>query len=79
MILLNCNKIKNLGVSKDDIVESLKNSTMLELSSDESRVRRVGNKALPELKLLAKKRKAEQDIEEAVEEEKKLDPYFLLI
>jgi hypothetical protein len=79
VILLNCNKIKNLGVSKDDIVESLKNSTMLELSSDESRVRRVGNKALPELKLLAKKRKAEQDIEEAVEEEKKLDPYFLLI
>lgn len=50
---------------------------MLELSSDENRVRRVGNKALPELKLLAKKRKPEHDIDEAAfEEEKKLDPYI---
>jgi hypothetical protein len=75
--LLNCNKIKNLGVNKEDIVTVLRNSTVLELSSDCERVRRVDNKALPELKLLAKKRKADQDIDEAaIEEVKKLDPYY---
>jgi hypothetical protein len=73
--LLNCNKIKNLGVNQDDIVASLKNSTMLELSANQERIRRVGNKTLPELKLLNKKRKPEQDLDEAIiDEEKKLDP-----
>ncbi len=73
--MLNCNKIKNLGVNQDDIVASLKNSTMLELSANQERIRRVGNKTLPELKLLNKKRKPEQDLDEAIiDEEKKLDP-----
>lgn len=48
---------------------------MLELSADHERVRRVGNKTLPELKLLNKKRKPDQDLDEAaIDEEKKLDP-----
>jgi hypothetical protein len=71
---LNCNKIKNLGVTKEDIVAALKNSTMLELNADETKLRRIGNKPIPELKLLAKKRKPEQELDEvAIDEEKKLD------
>jgi hypothetical protein len=50
---------------------------MLELSSDENRIRRLGNKALPQLKLLAKKRQPDQDVEAVVDEEKKFDPYYI--
>ena len=74
-LLLNCNKIKSLSVNKENIVSAVKLSSMVELNSENTKVRRVGNKPLPELKLLSKKRKADDDLNEAaLDEENALDP-----
>lgn len=80
-LLLNCNKLKNLNVTKDMVVDALKKSKELELSCD--RVRRVGNKSLPELKFLNKKTKRaeedEEDKEADKEAEQSFDPVILLV
>lgn len=67
--------MKDLQVNKDDIINALKNSTELELNRDSDSVRRKDNKALPELSLLKKKRRADNDLEgkkKNVKEEDKL-------
>ena len=66
--------------SKEDILESLKVSHALEVSDDQEKIRRKGNKELPELKLLQIKRKNQDsgnDKEE--EEEEEIDNVILLI
>jgi hypothetical protein len=74
--ILNCNKIKKVNATKEEIINACKLSSQLELSGE--RVRRSGNKPLPELKFLNKKtkRKDEDDQEEDKEAEN-FDPVIL--
>ena len=58
---LKCNKCKNAGWTIDDLKEGIKLSQEIELDKDEKKVRRKDNKPLPELVLLAKKRKKEKE------------------
>ena len=51
-LLLNCNKLKSLKTSCEEIGDAIKHSKLLELSKDSHSVRRINNKELPELKLL---------------------------
>jgi hypothetical protein len=73
---LNCNKIKQLNVSKEDIIEAIKQSSSLELDTAKEKVRRKDNKPLPELSLLKKKRNPDSSLtkkEDKVKEEKDID------
>ena len=55
--ILNCNKIKSLGVTKEQIVAAIKNSGEVEADEKGEHIRRKGNKALPEAKFHEKKTK----------------------
>lgn len=46
-LMLNCNKIKSLGITIDEIVDACKNSTEVEVSKDKKQIRRMKNKDLP--------------------------------
>jgi hypothetical protein len=46
---MQCNKIKSLKIKDSDIVDALKTSEAIEVSADKKKVRRVGNKPIPEL------------------------------
>jgi hypothetical protein len=47
-VILKCNKVKKLGVNKPaQIAAAIKNSTLVEVSKDQKRVRRTENPALP--------------------------------
>lgn len=48
-----------LTPTKDELSDAIKLSSMLELDDTKTKLRRIGNKPLPELKLLNKKRKAD--------------------
>ena len=54
--LLKCNKIKKAGWTKEELIEGIKLSDIVELDNTNNKVRRKGNKPLPELVLLSKKR-----------------------
>jgi La domain len=54
-LIMNCNKIKSLGVSKERIVEACKNSSEVEINSAGNQIRRKHNKPLPESKFKSKK------------------------
>jgi len=58
-LIMNCNKIKSLGVSKETIAQAIKNSKEVEVDADGKRIRRKGNKSLPEPKFKQKKLKTE--------------------
>ena len=61
--ILQCNKIKKAGWTKDQIIESIKDSNQIESNSDKTKIRRKDNKPLPNLdekKLLNKKRYREK-------------------
>lgn len=58
-LLLNCNKIKNMGVSADSIVQAIKGSTEVEVDPEGKHIRRKGNKALPEATFKSKKLKVQ--------------------
>lgn len=74
-ILLRCNKIKNNGWQKQDIVEGIKLSTEIELDENNEKVRRKDNKPLPALNLLSKKRARPEKKAETKKENEK----FILI
>lgn len=80
-LIMNCNKIKTMNVPKELVIDAIKKSKELELSGD--RVRRIGNKALPELKFLNKKSKRDEDDDDEKEadkeEEQSFDPVILQI
>ena len=61
--LLKCNKIKKAGWTKEEIKEGIKLSDKIELDKTENKVRRKGNKPLPDLSLLSNKRKKEDEKE----------------
>ena len=82
--ILACNKVKQSGATKEDIINAIKSSTELELEGD--KVRRAGNKPLPELKMLNKKVKRNEEEDEEKEdeegdreEEQSFDPVILEI
>ena len=43
----NCNKVKKMQITDAQIVEAVKDSTLVELSDDKKSLRRTGNKPLP--------------------------------
>lgn len=57
---MNCNKIKALEATEEEIVKAIKESTLLEIDATEKRLRRKDNKPIPALKLLSKKRKNDE-------------------
>jgi hypothetical protein len=79
--LLNCNNLKKLAVTKEEIIEAVQNSLVLELNEDKTMLRRAGNKPLPQLKLLNTKRKASADKEEndVSDDETEMDNVILKI
>ena len=61
--IMQCNKIKKSGWTKEQIIESIKDSDKIESNEDKTKIRRKGNKPLPNLdekKLLNKKRYREK-------------------
>ena len=74
-LLLKCNKIKKAKWTKEEIIEGIKLSDIIELDETNNKVRRKDNKPLPELSLLSKKRtKPEKD----EEKEKEREPIVLI-
>ena len=71
--LLKCNKCKNSGWTKEELKEGIKLSDRIELDKTENKVRRKDNKPLPELILLAKKRKKDED-----KKEDQIEPVILM-
>jgi hypothetical protein len=81
-VLLNCNNLKKLAATKEDIVEAIRMSTILEMNNEKTRLRRVGNKKLPELKLLQNKRKAsdaDKDEKEEADDDNNMDNVILKV
>ena len=74
--LLKCNKIKKAGWSKEDLIEGIKLSEVIELDDTNDKVRRKDNKPLPELVLLTQKRTKPE--KEEKEEEKEREPVILM-
>lgn len=68
---MNCNKVKQMKIKEADIVEAIKSSTEVELSKDNKKVRRIGNKALPAKSTTKKRDSKAQDKEDKKNEEKK--------
>lgn len=62
--LLNCNKIKELQATDDEIIAAATTSLVLETSDDKKRIRRKGNAPLPELSLLKKKKNKPEEEKE---------------
>ena len=62
-LLLNCNKLKALKTNEEEIIKAVGFSKLLEPSKDGKSIRRIGNKELPELKLLNQKRNIEKPLE----------------
>lgn len=58
-LIMNCNKIKTQGTSKDAIKAAVKDSQAVELDATGERIRRKGNKALPEPKFKQRKPKTD--------------------
>lgn len=57
--IMQCNKIKKAGWTKEQIIDSIKDSDQIEVNTDKTKIRRKDNKPLPpldEAKLLNKKR-----------------------
>ena len=57
-VFQNCNAIKKLKISNKEIAEACKDSKEIEFSKDNTKVRRIGNKALPEQTGSLKKRES---------------------
>ena len=45
---MNCNKVKNMGVSSASIASACADSTLVEVHADKKQIRRVNNASLPE-------------------------------
>ena len=46
-LFLNCNKIKNMGINIQQIIDACSDSKEVEISKDKKMIRRTGNKELP--------------------------------
>lgn len=82
--ILNCNKIKSLGIDKTKIVEAIKDSTLVESNPEGGKVRRKGNPTLPEPVFTTKKLKVAEKPEgvavaQALGDGEKSDKFIPLI
>lgn len=59
-LIMNCNKVKSMGLSKETIKEAVKGSDLVEISEDGNKIRRKGNKKLPDPKFKERKPKTEK-------------------
>ena len=78
-IIMQCKKVQKSSWDKNMIIESIKDSTQVELNPEKTKIRRIGNKPLPELneqKMLSKKRNREK--KEKKEKEDKISPIILI-
>ena len=66
-LILNCNKIKDLAVGKERILQAVKTSDIVEVDEGGNQIRRKGNKALPEAKFKNKKLKVQLKSEKDVQ------------
>ena len=55
-LFLNCNKVKNMNIDMQDIVEAFADSEAVEISKDKKMIRRAKNKELPARNEKGKKR-----------------------
>jgi hypothetical protein len=55
-LFLNCNKVKNMNIDVQDIVDACGDSEAVEVSKDKKMIRRVKNKELPARNEKGKKR-----------------------
>lgn len=55
-LFLNCNKVKNMGIDINDIVEACADSKTVEISKDKKMIRRMKNQELPPRNEKGKKR-----------------------
>ena len=69
--ILNCNKVKKMNITSDQIAEAVKDSQQVEVSEDRKKVRRAGKKALPELVKKADDGQRKRDAKAANKEEEK--------
>ena len=75
-LIMQCRKVQKAGWDKNMIIESIKDSDQVELNPEKTKIRRIGNKPLPELnekKLINKKRNREKK-----EKEDKISPIILM-
>ncbi|MCQ2817609.1 MAG: DUF3223 domain-containing protein [archaeon] len=76
-LILKCNKIIKAKWTKENLIEGAKLSSEIELDATCDKIRRKGNRELPELILLKKKRKNEE--EDKDEEEKEVEEERVII
>ena len=57
-LFLNCNKVKNMGIDVQDIVDACNDSESVQISKDKKMIRRMKNKELPPKVERGKKRDA---------------------
>ena len=57
---MKCKKIKELKVTKKCIISAIANSSELETAADQKSIRRIGQKPLPALKAVAKRKTPEE-------------------
>lgn len=58
-LVMNCNKIKTQGTTKEQILEAVKGSKLVEMNESGDRIRRKDNNALPEPNFKQKKLKTQ--------------------
>lgn len=75
--LLNCNKLKNMGVDKKMMIDSIQDSSEVEVTEDNSGIRRKHPLSLDNILPVQKKVKTEAEL--AVEGIKNLNPLVLII
>lgn len=56
-----CNKIKKMGVTNEEILNSLKTSTLIDIDIDKNSLRRKNNKPLPEFESLSSNKKVKTE------------------
>ena len=71
--ILNCNKIKQMKITQEDIALAVVESKDVEVSDDKAKVRRTGGKALPELAVSSKKREDKDESKSGKAAEGKAD------
>lgn len=73
--IMNCNKIKQMKITVDNVADAIQDSTQVELSKDHKKIRRIGNPPLPkkEEKKRDAKAKDKQDVKNAKNEDEKAE------
>ena len=80
--ILNCNKMKALKTTEENIIQAAKMSMVIELKTDNKAIRRKGKTALPELKTLKRTKRDDAKVEEdpnIITEDDNKDPHLFII